>query len=136
MSMVEYLGSIDILSYDKFMDMVDMYGENNVTMFLDNVINSIKTNKSLGKKDKKELLSKFDYYINEYKKEKVNKKNYLLNDKKTKDQKDKSIEEDSFFALGDDLDLFSKDEEEVYESTDNYTYGVDMLNIYLDDIGR
>lgn len=61
--MVDFLGSIDVLDKNNLKKMIVMFGEEDTCSFLAGVVDSLSNSSSLSNKDKKALLTKFNYFI-------------------------------------------------------------------------
>ena len=64
--MVDFLGSIDVLDKNNLKKMIVMFGEEDTCSFLAGVVDSLSNSSSLSNKDKKALLTKFNYFITLY----------------------------------------------------------------------
>lgn len=122
--MVEFLGSIDVLDKESLKKMICMFGEEETFVFLVGVIDNLNNSSSITKKDKKALLSKFDYFI-KYSGSKYERKK--LQDEIIKDIADMENGEVS------DLDPILFDLEEI-EEIEKDVLDVDVSDIKLFDM--
>lgn len=128
MTMLEYLASIDKLSKDNFIKMVNIYGYSDVCSFLNTVIDNITNNKMLKNKDKKELLSKFDYFVLRNKKS---------SEEVTYDEKLDNGIKDNVVSDEDQIDFILECFDKEYDcKTKEVDFNLDTLNLYLNDIGK